>query len=166
MGRIGMAVARRAHFGFAMPIVFHSHDPVPEHGIPGARRVDSIEQVLREADFVSLHPPGRPQNVHLIDAARLSLMKPDAFLINTARGDLVDQEALLDALRSGAIAGAGLDVYDGEPVVPEELRRLDNVVLLPHLGSATLETRIAMGMCVLDNLAAFMAGVDPPCRVW
>jgi lactate dehydrogenase-like 2-hydroxyacid dehydrogenase len=166
MGRIGVAVARRGHFGFGMPVFFY--DPVdfePDHGIPGARRVSTLEEVLDVADFVSLHMPGGSGNTRLIDAAALARMKPSAFLVNSARGDVVDQQALIEALRSGTIAGAGLDVYDGEPKVPAELLELDNAVLLPHLGSATLETRTAMGMLVLDNLQDFLEGREPSCRV-
>ncbi len=166
MGRIGVAVARRAHFGFGMPVVFYdTADSVPEHGIPGARRLDTIDEVLETADFVSLHMPGGGGNTHLMDRARLARMKPTAFLVNSARGDVVDSDALAEALRSGTIAGAGLDVYEDEPEVPRVLRELENVVLLPHLGSATLETRTAMGMLVLDNLQAFLEGREPPCRV-
>ncbi len=166
MGRIGVAVARRGHFGFGMPVIFY--DPAdfePEHGIPGARRVDTLEEVLAVADFVSLHMPGGAENTHLIDAAALSRMKPTAFLVNSARGDVIDSHALIAALRSGTIAGAGLDVYEGEPEIPQELLELDNAVLLPHLGSATLETRTAMGMLVLDNLQDFLEGREPSCRV-
>ena len=166
MGRIGVAMARRGHFGFGMPVVFY--DPVdfePDHGIPGARRVGTIEELLGIADFVSLHMPGGGANTHLMDSARLARMKPTAFLINSARGDVVDSDALVKALRAGTIAGAGLDVYEGEPEVPEALRSLENAVLLPHLGSATLETRIAMGMLVLDNLQDFLDGREPSCRV-
>ncbi|MGH3593356.1 MAG: 2-hydroxyacid dehydrogenase, partial [Pseudonocardiaceae bacterium] len=100
-----------------------------------------------------------------IDAAALATMKPTAFLVNSARGDVIDSSALIEALRSGTIAGAGLDVYEGEPEIPQGLVELDNAVLLPHLGSATLETRTAMGMLVLDNLQDFLAGRDPSCRV-
>jgi lactate dehydrogenase-like 2-hydroxyacid dehydrogenase len=166
MGRIGVAVARRGHFGFGMPVVFY--DPVdfePDHGIRDARRVGTIEEVLEVADFVSLHMPGGSDNIHLIDAAALARMKPSAFLVNSARGDVIDQKALIEALRSGTIAGAGLDVYEAEPDVPAELIELDNAVLLPHLGSATLETRTAMGMLVLDNLQDFLDGREPSCRV-
>lgn len=166
MGRIGTAVARRGHFGFGMPVVFY--DPVdfePEHGIPGARRVATVEELLEVSDFVSLHMPGGTGNAHLMDATRLARMKPTAFLINSARGDVIDQDALIKALQSGTIAGAGLDVYEGEPDVPEALRALDNAVLLPHLGSATLETRTAMGMLVLQNLQDFLEGRAPSCRV-
>jgi lactate dehydrogenase-like 2-hydroxyacid dehydrogenase len=166
MGRIGVAVARRGHFGFGMPVVFYDPaDVEPDHGIPGARQVDTVEEVLALADFVSLHMPGGGGNAHLINAAALARMKPTAFMINSARGDVVDSAALVEALRSGTIAGAGLDVYEGEPEIHPELLELDNAVLLPHLGSATLETRTAMGLLVLDNLQAFLEGREPPCRV-
>lgn len=165
MGRIGRAVARRAHFGFGMPVVFCDSYPVTDHGIPGARQLDSIDDVLAGSDFVSLHMPGSAENRHVIDSRRLAAMKPTAFLVNTARGNLVEQEALIAALRAGTIAGAALDVYENEPDVPAALRELGNVVLLPHLGSATLETRTAMGMLVLENLEAFLDGRQPPCRV-
>jgi len=166
MGRIGAAVARRASLGFGMPVVFYDPaDQIPDHGVRGASRLDTIEQVLAASDFVSLHMPGGGDNYHLIGAPRLACMKPTAFLVNSARGDIIDQQALIAALRVGTIAGAALDVYEDEPEVPAELRELDNVVLLPHLGSATLETRTAMGMLVLENLRAFIAGEDPPCRV-
>jgi lactate dehydrogenase-like 2-hydroxyacid dehydrogenase len=166
MGRIGAAVARRGHFGFGMPVVFY--DPVdfePDHGVPGARRVGTVDEVLETADFVSLHMPGSSGNTHLIDAAALARMKPTAFLINSARGDVIDQKALIEALKSATIAGAGLDVYENEPDIPQQLIELDNAVLLPHLGSATLETRTAMGMLVLANLQDFLEGREPSCRV-
>lgn len=166
MGRIGAAVARRAHFGFGMSVVFYDvFDPGDRHGIPGARRCATVEEVLETADFVTLHMPGGGENTHLIDAARLARMKPGAFLVNTARGDVVDTPALVKALSEGTLAGAGLDVYEGEPDLPADLLALDNVVLLPHLGSATTETRTAMGMLVLENLQAFLDGREPPCRV-
>ncbi|MFF4763504.1 2-hydroxyacid dehydrogenase [Streptomyces sp. NPDC001292] len=166
MGRIGAAVARRARFGFGMPVVFYdAQEHLPDHGVGEAKRLDTIEEVLAAADFVSLHMPGGDANYHLIDAARLSCMKPTAILVNTARGDVLDQQALITALQEGVIAGAALDVYEGEPAVPEELVALENVVLLPHLGSATLAARTAMGMLVLENLQAFLDGEEPPCRV-
>jgi lactate dehydrogenase-like 2-hydroxyacid dehydrogenase len=166
MGRIGVAVARRGHFGFGMPVVFYDPAGVePDHGIPGARRVDTVADVLALADFVSLHMPGGGGNTHLINAAALARMKPTAFLINSARGDVIDSAALVAALRSRTIAGAGLDVYEDEPEIPQALLELDNAVLLPHLGSATLETRTAMGLLVLDNLHAFLEGREPSCRV-
>jgi lactate dehydrogenase-like 2-hydroxyacid dehydrogenase len=160
MGRIARAVARRAHAGFGMRVIFH--DPFPpspaDAAALGAEARDSIDEVLAEADFVSLHCPATPETRHLMDARRFAQMRPDAFLINTARGDVVDEAALLEALRSGTIAGAGLDVYEGEPTVSPELLGMENVVLLPHLGSATLETRVAMGMRALENLRLFFAG--------
>ncbi len=166
MGRIGRAVARRAYGGFGMPVVWYSRNGRDvDAGIPGARRAASVDEVLAEADFVSLHIPGSAENRHVIGAEQLAMMKSTAHLVNTARGDVVDEKALVAALRDGVIAGAGLDVYEAEPEVPAELRALENVVLLPHLGSATIEARTAMGALVLDNLAAFVAGGEPPCRV-
>jgi lactate dehydrogenase-like 2-hydroxyacid dehydrogenase len=166
-GRIGRAVAARAHFGFGMRIVFFNRSPVPEEVAArcGARAAGSIEELLREADFVSLHCPGSAENRHLIDAGRLALMKPSAILVNTARGGVVDDQALVNALRNGTIAAAGLDVYEGEPRLNPGFLALDNVVLLPHLGSATRETRVAMGMRVIDNVAAFFRGESPRDKV-
>lgn len=167
MGRIGKAMAKRAHFGFDMDVVFYNRSKVDdeETRAMGARQLASIEEVLAASDFVSLHCPGGAENRHLINAERLAAMKRGAFLINTARGDVVDQKALVAALDSGTIAGAGLDVYDGEPDVPSALMRMENVVLLPHLGSATEETRVAMGMKAVDNLTAFFEGRALPDKV-
>ena len=165
MGRIGRAVASRAGAGFGMRVLYHNRSRVPEHERGAAEARDSIEALLAESDFVSLHVPATPDTRHLIDAARLARMKPSAFLINTARGDVVDERALVQALRAGTIAGAGLDVYEREPEVARELLDLDNVVLLPHLGSATVESRVAMGEKVIENLVAFFAGREPPDRV-
>jgi lactate dehydrogenase-like 2-hydroxyacid dehydrogenase len=167
MGRIGKAMAKRAHFGFDMKVVFFNRSPVDDDEVRamGAVQLPTIEAVLAEADFVSLHCPGGAANRNLVDAKRLGAMKRGAFLINTARGDVVDQDALVQALESRAIAGAGLDVYAEEPFVPERLRRLENVVLLPHLGSATEETRVAMGMKAVENLTAFFDGRQVPDRV-
>jgi lactate dehydrogenase-like 2-hydroxyacid dehydrogenase len=166
-GRIGRAVAARAHFGFGMRIVFVNRSPVPEEVAArcGVRAAGSIEELLREADFVSLHCPGSAENRHLIDAGRLALMKPSAILVNTARGGVVDDQALVNALRNGTIAAAGLDVYEGEPRLDPGFLALDNAVLLPHLGSATRETRVAMGMRVIDNVAAFFRGESPRDKV-
>lgn len=162
-GRIGQAVARRAHFGFGMNVAFYTpRPPSPEDCASlGASPRDSLEEVLREADFVSLHCPGGGANRHLIDAARLASMKPSAFLVNAARGDVVDADALLAALRNKTLAGAALDVYEGEPRIDPGFFELDNVVLLPHLGSATEETRVAMGMRAIDNAEDFFAGWTP-----
>lgn len=167
IGRIGRAVARRAHHGFGMRVLYH--DPFPlsdaEAAAIGAERRDSIEAVLAESDFVSLHCPATPETKHLMNAARLAQMRKGSILINTARGDVVDENDLIAALRAGTIAGAGLDVFEKEPVVPEALKVMENVVLLPHLGSATMETRVAMGMRALDNLEAFFGGTAPRDRV-
>jgi lactate dehydrogenase-like 2-hydroxyacid dehydrogenase len=166
-GRIAQAMAHKAHHGFDMKIVFYSPRPPAREKIDyvKARSCASVEEVLREADFVSLHCPGSKENYHIIGAERLALMKPGAFLINTARGDVVDSEALIAALKAGKIRGAGLDVYEGEPRLNPGFLELENVVLLPHLGSATTETRVAMGMRVLENLAAFFAGATPRDKV-
>ena len=167
LGRIGRAVARRAHHGFGMRVIFHDPYPPPPTMAAelGAEPKGSVDEVLCEADFVSLHSPATPETRHLIDARRLALMKRGAFLINTARGDIVDEAALVEALKRGTIAGAALDVFEREPQVPPELRTLENVVLLPHLGSATAETRAAMGLRALENLTAFFAGAPPRDRV-
>ncbi len=166
-GRIGRAFAQRCHFGFGMDVVFYNRsaiDPM-EAARYGAVQLQRIEDVLEVSDFVSLHCPGGAENRHLMNAARIAAMRPGAFLINTARGDVVDEAALISALEQGKIRGAGLDVYEAEPHVPARLRAMDNVVLLPHLGSATEETRTAMGMKVVDNITAFFAGREPPDRV-
>ncbi|MDB5556132.1 MAG: gyaR [Rhizobium sp.] len=167
MGRIGRATARRAHFGFGMKIVFFNRSAVDDDETRGmtAVQMKTIDDVLGASDFVSLHCPGGGENRHLVDARRLSLMKPGAFLINTARGDVIDSAALVETLTSRSIAGAGLDVYEGEPAIPAGLTNLENIVLLPHLGSATTETRTAMGMKVVENITAFFDGRDPPDRI-
>jgi lactate dehydrogenase-like 2-hydroxyacid dehydrogenase len=167
MGRIARAMAQRAHHGFGMKILFTDPYPPPaEVTAPlHAEQRDSVEDVLREADFVSIHCPGGSETYHLINAQRLALMKPSAFLVNSARGDVIDQKALIEALKEGVIAGAALDVFEGEPSVPEALKAMENVVLLPHLGSASTETRVAMGMRVFDNLKAFFSGKEPGDRV-
>jgi lactate dehydrogenase-like 2-hydroxyacid dehydrogenase len=160
MGRIGQAMAQRCHFGFGMDVVFFDSYPVADPGVP-ARQMATIEEVLAAADFVSLHCPGGGENHNLINQQRLACMKPTAFLLNTARGDVVDEDALVEALDKGLLAGAGLDVFKAEPAVSGALTGRDDVVLLPHLGSATTETRIAMGMRVVDNLHAFFDGRQP-----
>ncbi len=166
LGRIGRAVARRAHHGFGMKILYYNRTPVPADQIEDLdAELCTLEQLLARSDFVSLHCPSTPDTRHLLNAETLALMKPGAFLINSARGDVVDESALVDALKSGTIAGAGLDVYDGEPAVRPELATMENVVLLPHLGSATTETRVAMGMRAVANLKAFFNGDPPPDRV-
>ncbi|QHQ33716.1 2-hydroxyacid dehydrogenase [Algicella marina] len=164
MGRIGQAVAKRCHYGFGMDVIYFNRSPVADPGVP-AQAVESIDAVMAEADVISLHLPGGANNDKVISAARIALMKPTAFLVNTARGDVIDEDALVAALQERRIAGAGLDVFYHEPRVPEALRLLDNVSLLPHLGSATLETRTAMGMLAVDNLEAHFAGRPYPARV-
>lgn len=156
-GRIAQAVARKAHHGFGMKIVFYKPTPADQTVVNdlNAHRCHSIEDLLQMADFVSLHCPGGADTRHLINAERLKSMKPTAHLINTARGDVVDSQALIDALKAKVITGAGLDVYEGEPNIHPGFLDLENVVLLPHLGSATLNTRTAMGEKVLANLLAF-----------
>jgi len=166
-GRIGQAMAQRAHFGFGMRIIVQNRSAVPAEVLAryNATQVPSIEDLLPECDFVSLHCPGGAANRHLINARRLDLMKPSAFLINTARGEVIDEHALAQSLWFGTIAGAGLDVFEREPSVPDALLNADNLVLLPHLGSATRETREAMGFRVLENLTAFFDGRTPRDRV-
>lgn len=161
-GRIGRAVAARARHGFGMRVLYHSRRPEPGAAAAIGAEARTLEQLLAEADVVSLHCPATPGTINLLDARRLALMRPDAVLINTARGALVDEAALAAALREGRLAGAGLDVFREEPAVPRELVGLDNVVLLPHLGSATIETRTAMGMRVVENLRAFFSGRPVP----
>ncbi|MER9435258.1 D-glycerate dehydrogenase [Mesorhizobium sp. M0618] len=161
MGRIGQAMAKRCHFGFGMDVVFFDSMAVADPGMP-ARQMATVDDVLSASDFVSLHCPGGGENTRLINERRLACMKRSAFLINTARGDVIDEDALVQALRERRIAGAGLDVFETEPSVPPSLTEREDVVLLPHLGSATSETRIAMGMRVIDNLSAFFEGRTPP----
>lgn len=166
-GRIAQAAARKAHHGFGMRILYNSRRRAPPEieAECGAVFVPDVDDLVAVADFISLHCPGGPETFHLIDQRRLGLMKPGAFLINTARGPVVDEEALARALAERRIAGAGLDVYEREPAVPPALLGMENVVLLPHLGSATAKTRIAMGMRVAANLAAFFAGQAAPDRL-
>jgi lactate dehydrogenase-like 2-hydroxyacid dehydrogenase len=167
MGRIARAMAHKAHHGFGMKIIFNDPYPPPQELAESlqAESRDSIEEVLQEADFISLHCPGGKETYHLINEERLGLMRTSAILINTARGDVVDPQALINALKSASIAGAGLDVFEGEPNVPDEFLSLENAVLLPHLGSASMETRVAMGMRVIDNLNAFFSDEEPNDRV-
>ena len=167
LGRIGQAVAQRAR-GFGMRVLYHSRTrlaPAAEQELQVA--YTPRETLLREADFVSLHVPLTPETRHLIGRRELELMKPTAFLINTARGPVVDEAALVEALRRGQLGGAGLDVYEREPELSPGLTDLDNVVLLPHLGSATIETRTRMGLMAAENLLAGLRGECPPnCLNW
>ena len=166
-GRIGQKMARRAHFGFGMKIVVYNRSPVsPEQlSLFNAIQVDSIDALLPLCDFVSLHCPGGNENKGMINSARLNLMKSDAFLINTARGEVVDEAALVQALMFETIGGAALDVFEREPTINPMLAQCDNLVMLPHLGSATREARQAMGFRVLENLNDFFEGKAPRDRV-
>ena len=163
MGRIGQAIARRCHGGFAMQVLFHNRRGVAGLGFP-ARQMP-LPELLASSDIVVLAVPGGAETRHLIGADQLAAMQPHAILINIARGDVVDEAALIAALDAGQIAGAGLDVYEREPLVPDTLRARDDVVLLPHLGTAAEEVRTAMALRALDNLRAVRDGRDPPDRV-
>jgi glyoxylate reductase len=166
LGRIGRAVAKRAHDGFGMRVLYFD-PPVPmgEAKALGAEARATVDDVLRESDFISLHAPAMPETRHMMNAKTLALMPRHAILVNTARGDLIDEAALVDALKNGTIAGAGLDVFESEPKIHPGLLTLENVVLLPHLGSASTETRVAMGERALSNLEAFFSGHPPRDRV-
>ena len=155
MGRIGKAIARRCHYGFDMEVVFYNRSPVADPGIP-ARQVDMAEAMA--ADFVVVAVPGGKATHHLIGAKALSHMQKTGIFVNIARGDVVDETALIDALQQGRIAGAGLDVYEFEPKVPVALMAMENVTLLPHLGTACLEVRENMGMMAVANLIAWAEG--------
>lgn len=158
MGRIGQAIAWRCHFGFGMDVTYYNRSPRAVD-FP-AQQVGTLVELAGQVDFLVIALPGGAETHHLIDAEILAAMQPHAILINIARGDAVDETALIAALISRQIAGAGLDVYEREPDVPRELRQMENVTLTPHLGSATLETRTAMGMLAAENILAFLAG-DP-----
>jgi gluconate 2-dehydrogenase len=157
MGRIGKAIAKRAHFGFDMNVIFYNRSKVTDPGVE-ARQLDSLADVMAQADIVVIAVPGSPATHHLIGARELAAMKPTAHLVNIARGDVIDETALVAALQAKQIAGAGLDVYEQEPHVPEALCALSNVTLLPHLGTAALEVREAMGRMALANAIAFKEG--------
>ena len=150
-----------------MRVIVQNRSPVAQEALAqcSATQVDTVESLLPQCDFVSLHCPGGAANRHLINSRRLDLMKEDAFLINTARGEVIDEWALTQALMFNTIGGAALDVFDGEPCIAPDLMQCGNLVMLPHLGSATREAREAMGFRVLDNLADFFAGRDPRDRV-
>jgi len=155
MGRIGQAIARRGHHGFSMPVLYHNRSPLPEkiERALGARYV-GFEELLRASDHLLIVLPYSPDTHHIINAAALALMKPTATLVNIARGGIVDEQALARALAAGQLAAAGLDVFEGEPAVRPELLALPNVVLTPHIGSASLTTRRAMVQLAVDNLIA------------
>ena len=160
MGRIGQAIAQRAHFGFGMKIAFFNRSPKAVD-VP-AVQAGSLIALAGQVDLLVVAVPGGAETNHLINADVFKAMQPHAHFVNIARGDVVDEDALITALTSGEIAGAGLDVYENEPDVPEALMALENVTLLPHLGTAALEVRSAMGLMAVENLRAFFAGEDLP----
>lgn len=163
MGRIGQAVAKRCHYGFDMPVIYfnRSHKEVD---VP-ARQVDTLGALMSQADIIVVTVPGGGSNTNMIDESAIAEMQETAIFVNVARGDVVDETALIAALQEGRIAGAGLDVYAREPLVPQELRDLENVVLLPHLGTAALEVRTEMGQMALDNIIAWDEGKPLPQQV-
>ena len=160
-GRIGANLGKKAALGFNMQVLYYGRHNSSELDKIGAKRVN-LEELLERSDFVSLHVPLTPDTKHLIGTQELAKMKPDAILINTSRGPVVDEKALVDALKRKEIAAAGLDVYENEPNVEPELKTLQNVVLMPHVGTATFGTRKAMGLMVVRNIEAVFAGSEPP----
>lgn len=163
MGRIGQAVARRAHFGFEMPIRYFNRSK-KSVDFP-AVQVETLNQLMAECDIIVVTVPGGGSNTKLINRNALEAMKPTGIFVNVARGDVVDELALIDVLEAGQIAGAGLDVFEAEPFVPKRLRALENVVLLPHLGTSALEVREQMGQMALNNILAWSRGETPPQQV-
>ncbi len=166
MGRIGQALARRAR-AFGLAIHYHNRKPVSPliSGPLEATYWESLDQMLARADIVSVNCPHTPATFHLLSARRLRLLQPHAIVVNTSRGEVIDEEALAQLLASGGISGAGLDVYEREPAINPKLLGLNNVVLLPHMGSATVEARVEMGEKVIVNIRTFLDGHRPPDRV-
>ena len=166
MGRIGQAVARRAK-AFGLQIHYHNRKPVPAdiESELEATYWESLDQMLARMDIISINCPHTPATYHLLSRRRLKLLKPTAYIVNTARGEIIDEDTLADMIEADLIAGAGLDVYEHEPAINPKLRRLPNVVLLPHMGSATLEGRVDMGEKVIINVKTFADGHKPPDRV-
>ncbi|MBN8814492.1 MAG: D-glycerate dehydrogenase [Sphingomonas sp.] len=166
MGRIGQAVAARAR-AFGLAIHYHNRHRLPEalESELGATWHADLDEMLAESDFVTIHTPHTDQTEHVIDARRIALLKPEAYLINTSRGTAIDEAALIDALEAGRLAGAGLDVFEHEPAIDARLLALSNVVLLPHMGSATYEARIATGERVIRNIQQWADGDRPPDQV-
>lgn len=165
MGRVGRVVAERAR-GFEMTIHYHNRKPLPAEQSGEAEYHDSVEGLLAAVDVLSIHCPASAETRGLLNRERLALLHSDAILVNTSRGGVIDDDALVEALRGGGIAAAGLDVYNGEPDnIHPGYRELDNVFLLPHIGSATVETRLAMGERAIENLRAIFAGHEPGDRV-
>ncbi len=164
MGRIGQVVAKRAR-GFGMEIHYHNRSRLDSEREAGAIYHDSLDSLLPQSQFLALHCPNTPDTQNLFNAERIAQLPDDAIVVNSARGNIVDEDALIVALRSGKIRAAGLDVYKDEPFIRPEFAELNNTFLLPHLGSATHETRDAMGFRALDNLDAVFAGREPRDRV-
>jgi len=164
MGRIGKAVAHRAALGFGMNIIFYNRSKVTDIAGYEATQIDDLDLLCAQSDFISLHCAASADTFHILNEDRLQRIQSHAYVINTARGDVIDEAALLRALHTGSIGGAGLDVFQGEPDIHPDLLTAPNTVLLPHLGSATVETRTAMGLKVVENARAFFAGeklIDP-----
>ena len=162
MGRIGQAIAQRCRLGFGMPIVFFNRS---EKTIEGCTQFPSIQAVMQACDIAVVALPGGADTHHMIEAQALSALRPHAVLVNIARGDVIDEAALIAALSAGQIAGAGLDVYENEPLVPQALKDMQNVTLLPHMGTSTLEVRLDMGVMAVANLTALANGHDLPNQV-
>ena len=162
-GRIGQAMASRCHFGFGMKINIYSKSKVSDELLKkyNAKQFSTVEALLSKSDFVSLHCPGGTNNRHLINASNLAEARPGLILINTARGEVIDEAALANALENNVVKAAGLDVFDGEPKINPVLMSAPNLVMLPHLGSATKETREEMGFRALENCKAFFQGETP-----
>ena len=162
MGRIGEALAQRGHFGFGMPVIYHSNSPKPAVEARFNAQYRSLDELLQQADFICLTLPLTAQTEGLIGAEQFALMRPESIFINISRGKVVDEKALINALQQGQIRGAGLDVFEREPLeLTSPLLQLDNVVATPHIGSATHETREAMARCAVENLLAALAGDRP-----
>ncbi|MBU1377290.1 MAG: D-glycerate dehydrogenase [Alphaproteobacteria bacterium] len=166
MGRIGAAVARRAK-AFGLQIHYHNRKPVSSRVSDELEATywDSLDQMLARVDIVSIHTPATPATFHLLSARRLKLLQPHAIVINTARGSIIDEQALTELLADGKISGAGLDVFEHEPRINPKLLKMPNVVLLPHMASATVEARVDMGEKVIINIKTWMDGHRPPDRV-
>ncbi len=164
MGRIGKAIAKRCQAGFDMKVIFFNRSRVADPGVE-ATQLDSAEEVVAKANFVVVAVRSGPESYHIIDRSLLFAMRKDGIFINISRGDVVDEQALIEALSTNQIAGAGLDVYEFEPEVPDELKAMENVVLLPHLGTSVLAVREDMGMMVIDNLKAYFTDGNPPNKV-
>ena len=161
MGRIGSAVAKRAR-ACGMSVLYHNRRPVPAASADGSIFVEHLDALLEQSHVLSLHCPLTPETKGLLNAPRIAKLPDGAVVINTARGGLVEDDALIAALRSGKLYAAGLDVYANEPTLDERYKTLENVYLLPHVGSATVETRTAMSMLAIDNIEAVLAGREPP----